>query len=390
MNKANVGISDSSNSREAGTEAAREASGSGEFDLFFVFTSVNHDQQQVLEGITEVAGEEATVVGCSDSGEIIGKGELAYAKQVVVMAIDSGQVRIETAVGEGAKQDSFSAGEKTAKSLKEKGEHPSLIVVLTEGLAENGAAIVRGIQEVFGDQMPIMGGAAGDDFAFEKTYQYCQDQVLEGAVVAVALYGEVSFGVGVRHGWEPIGLPMEVTEAEGATLKEIDNKPALSIYEEYFGKESQELVEQPLARMAYTYPLGMKIEGKEEFLIRDVVTANEEGEITAAAEIPEGTEVRLMLGERSKAIQAATRAATEAKQQLAGKTPVAAVVFDCMARNKLLGMDRDKEIQAIEDVIGEEVPLIGFYTYGEIAPLSSEHEQSVWHNETMSFLLFGK
>jgi len=264
---------------------------------------------------------------------------------------------------------------------------------ITEGLAENGAAIPRGIQEVFGRNFPIIGGAAGDDFLFQKTYQYCNDRVLRGAVIGIGLSGKFSFGVGVRHGWEPIGLPMKVTKAEGAKLIEVNNRPALSIYEDYFGKKAEELIKEPIARMAYTYPLGMSVEGSSELLIRDVVIADEKGVITCAAEIPEGSEIRLMLGDPEKAIQAAKKAAEGALAQLKGAKPKAVFVFDCMARNKLLGARIGEEIMAIQEVLGKEVPLIGFYTYGELAPLGGilgPECFSVWHNETMTLLVLGE
>ena len=80
--------------------------------------------------------------------------------------------------------------------------------------------------------------------------------------------------------------------------------------------------------MAYTYPLGMAVEGSDELLIRDPVVANEKGEITLAAKIPEGSFIRLMIGDRDRAIGAAKWAAERAKEQLDGATPAFAGI--CM------------------------------------------------------------
>jgi hypothetical protein len=188
---------------------------------------------------------------------------------------------------------------------------------------------------------------------------------------------------------------MKVTKAKGAKLIEVDNRPALSIYEDYFGKKAEELIKEPIARMAYTYPLGMSVEGSPEFLIRDVVIANKKGEITCAAEIPEGAEIRLMLGDPDKAIQAAREAAENALSQLRkkGAEPKLIFVFDCMARNKLLGPRIKEEIIAIQKVLGKDLPLIGFYTYGEQAPLGGKLGSecfSLFHNETIALLVVGE
>src|SRR5438094_344674 len=79
-------------------------------------------------------------------------------------------------------------------------------------------------------------------------------------------------------------------------------KPAVSIYEEYFGREASELRAEPLARMAITYPLGMRIAGSDEYLIRDAISVGELGELVCAAEVPVGSQVRLMIGGKQQAI----------------------------------------------------------------------------------------
>jgi hypothetical protein len=145
--------------------------------------------------------------------------------------------------------------------------------------------------------------------------------------------------------------------------------------------------------MAYTYPLGMSVEGSSELLIRDVVIANEKGEISCAAEIPQGSAIRLMLGDVDKAFQAAKEAATQAKEALKGAELKAIFIFDCVARHKLLGSQVGEEIKAVQGVLGKDVPLIGFYTYGEQAPLGGVLGPtccSVFHNETMALLAMGE
>ncbi|MDI6602513.1 MAG: FIST N-terminal domain-containing protein [Patescibacteria group bacterium] len=392
MIKAGVGRSNNPDPIKAGAEACEKAltQAGDKADLIVVFSTVAYDQKKMLEGVRSIS-KETPLVGCSDSGEITGEGPVS--KHVAVMALSSDTIDFTIGVGEGTDKDSHKAGAEAAREIKKKAKGDiSLFTMLLDGLAENGAAAVRGVQEVFGKNFPIMGGSAGDDFQFKNTYEYFNDQVLSNAVIGIGFSGKFSFGVGVRHGWEPIGLPMKVTKAEGAKLIEVNNRPALSIYEDYFGKKAEELIKEPIARMAYTYPLGMSVEGSPELLIRDVVIADEKGVITCAAEIPEGSEIRLMLGDPDKAIQAAKEAAEGALAQLKGTEPKVVFVFDCMARNKLLGPRIGEEIVAIQNVLGKEVPLIGFYTYGEQAPLGGVLGPecfSVFHNETMALMVLG-
>jgi len=392
MIKAGVGRSNNPDAIKAGAEACQQAmnQAGGKADLVIIFSTVAYDQKKILEGVKFVS-KEIPLVGCSDSGEITAEGPTS--KYVAVIALNT-DLEWTIGIGKGTDKDSFQAGKEAAEQVKKKAKAPpSLFLMFLDGLAENGAAAVRGIQEIFGKHFPIMGGSAGDDFAFKKTFQYYNDQVLTNTVIGVGISGKFSFGVGVRHGWEPIGLPMKVTKSKGGVLKELNNQPALRIYEDYFGKKAEELTKEPIARMAYTYPLGMSVKGSPELLIRDVIIANEKGEITCAAEIPEGSEIRLMLGDPDNAIQAAKEAAEGALSQLKGAEPKVIFVFDCMARNKLLGSRIGEEIVAIQSVLGRETPLIGFYTYGEQAPLGGVLGPecfSVFHNETMALLVLGE
>lgn len=389
-----VGLSKEKDAFAAGAEACNQAFkniGNGA-DFVMVFSSVRYEQKKMLEGVRSVS-KDAPLIGCSDSGEITTQGPVSGG--VAVMALKSDQIKFVIGKGKDVKADSRKAGYSAAQNVLQRSKgKPSLFIMLPDGLNGNGAEIVRGVQDVLGPKFPIMGGSAGDDFAFKKTYQYFDGEVLTDSVAGVGLSGKFSFGVGVKHGWEPIGLPKKVTRSSGAVLETLDNEPALKIYEESFGKSAEELTKEPIARMAYTYPLGMSVEGSDELLIRDVVIADKEGRITCAAEIPQGTEIRLMLGGKEKAIQAAREAALNAFSQLKGAKPRAIFVFNCMARHKLLGPRIGDEIAAIQEVLGSDVPLIGFYTYGEQAPLAGNIDpakcHSCFHNETMTLLALGE
>ncbi|TSC56180.1 MAG: hypothetical protein Greene041639_393 [Parcubacteria group bacterium Greene0416_39] len=394
MIKAGVGLSQNlADHKEAGKEAARtalEKLAGQKPDILFAYSSIQYDQEAVLKGVREVVGD-ALVVGGSAAGEITSFSTVFDG--VNAMAIASDSIQFVTGIGEGVSKDSFGAGAKAAKAVLEKGggQKPDLFIMLPDGMTGNGAAIVDGVKSVLGENASIVGGSLGDDYRFQKTFEYYQDQVLTDVVVGVGLYGKFSYGFGIKHGWEPIGLPLKVTKAEGAVLKEVDGKPALNVYEEYFGKDAAELVKEPLARMAYTYPIGLTVEGSDELLIRDPVIANEKGEITMAAAIPQGTTIRLMIGDRDKAIAAAKEAAEVAIDQLNKAKPGFILMFNCMARNKLLGVRCHEENQTVLGVIGKDVPMVGFYTYGEQGPLlGKKGTPAYFHNETMTLVVVGE
>ena len=357
-------------------------------DLLIVFSSVKYDQQKMLSGVRSVAPQ-ALLVGSSTSGEITTAGPVKE-KSVAVMAVKSPQIKYFAGVGENIAAGPRAGGKVAADQVKEQaGDALKAFMMMPDVLVGNGADIVRGVLDSLGLHFPVVGGASGDDFAFQKTYQYINDKVYSGSVVGLGMVGNFKIGIGVKHGWIPVGEPMTVTKSEGAVIHEINGAPAVKIYEDYFGEEEAKVLRtEALAKLAITYPLGMKVAGSDELLIRDPITVDAKGSITCAAEIPQGSEVRLMVGSREEAVKVAKLAAENAVAQLDGSKPKAVIIFNCIARNKLFGDKSGEEINAIQQAVGKETPLIGFYTYGEQAPLGGEVKNmdrcnSAFHNETV-------
>ncbi len=390
--KVSVGTAYGDDSYAVGVNACQDAIdqlGDKNPDLLIVFASIKFDQQKMLDGIRSVV-KSSVLIGSSTAGEINTTGPIKLHRSVTIMAIKSPEIKYFAGIGEDIASNPRLAGKIAADKVKEQSTDPlKAFMMIPDVLVGNGADIVRGVLDSLGVHFPVVGGASGDDFAFKKTYQYMNDKVYSGSVVGLGLAGNFKIGIGVKHGWIPVGAPMKVTKSAGAVVHEINGAPAVKIYEDYFGEEEAKVLRtEALAKLAITYPLGMKVSGSDELLIRDPITVDENGSITCAAEIPEGAEIRLMVGSREEAVKVAKIAAEEAVSQLGGSTPKAVIIFNCIARNKLFGDKSGDEIRAIQEAVGKQVPLIGFYTYGEQAPLGGEVRNieqcnSAFHNETV-------
>ena len=399
MIKAGVGLVSGEDSYNVGVDAchkAIEGLGAEEPKLIIVLSSVEYDQEKMLSGVRSVSGD-TLMVGSSTAGEITTDGP-AKKHSVAVMAIASDRISFSAAVGKNLKEDSRKAGADVAEAVKEQASGDmKLFMMFADGLSGNGSDVVRGILSILGEHFPVVGGSAGDDAQYKRTYQYLQDSVTSDSVIGVGLSGDFKFSIGVKHGWVPVGVPMKITKSDGAVIKEIDGQPAIKIFEDYFGEErAGELKNKTLAELALAYPLGLKETGSDELLLRAPFFVDKEGSITCGGEVPEGSEIRLMIGSSEGAIAAARNAALNAMDQLEG-TPKVVIIFNCHVRDKLFG-NRDKakeEIDAIQLIIGKDVPLIGFYTYAEQAPLAGETQnikscKSAVHNETIVILILGE
>ncbi|NQS99885.1 MAG: FIST C-terminal domain-containing protein [Candidatus Omnitrophica bacterium] len=357
-------------------------------DLLLVFASVRFNQAQLLRGIKSVCPE-ATILGCSTAGEITTAG--STKDSVAIMGFDSEAMGLSfaTGLGCGLSQDARAAGQKCAQeAIRAKLSKRQVFVMFPDGLSGNGSEVTKGVQEVLGTSFPVVGGSAGDDFRFKKTYQYYNGKALNDSVAGILLGGEISVGIGIRHGWSAIGKTHKVSQAKGNIINRLDAKPAFRIYRDYFGEAAEDLKRLDWAKVGTIYPLGMSIPGEEEYLIRYVFRATESEDLVCAAEVPEGSQVRLMITDKEGVINAAREATLKAKENLKDANILAVIIFDSIARKRVLGKNAQDEIKMIQNTLGRKIPIIGFYSYGEQAPLTAERYAGIsyLHNETIAVL----
>lgn len=353
----------------AGHDAASKAlaaSGASAAGLGLVVASPRYDQEQMLKGVREALSG-APVIGCTSAGAITEDGVEEQAVSVLALASDvPGAFVPVKVVGIGA--DMRGAGKKFGQALKDSGEGVKLALVFSDALAGNGTELVRGILDVLGGGFPIAGGAAGDDMAFKKTYQYYNDEVLTDAVVGFGISGNIEVAVGADHGWQPLGDAHIVTKAEGTKLIELDGKPAFSIYQDYFGERANDF-KKALSLQAVTYPLGMKSKDVDGYMVRVPLVVGDDGSIVCGADIVLGSEIYLMIGTLTSAMQAAQKTATALMDRVIHAEPRVVFVSDCVARKILFGERGNEEIALLKSIGGPKAVIFGLYTYGQIATL---------------------
>jgi hypothetical protein len=369
MITASVGIGTDLDAYKAGTEACLQALQGlalNQAHILFVFGSTSFDQEKLMKGISEISGE-CLVIGCSTSGEISSEGYSAE-KSVVVMAISSDQMKFWGGVGQHVPRNSKQAGEECANAL-EYASHGYVTSALffLDILSGNGDLMLEGAFGLLGKNFPLFGCAASDNLLFYETYQYLGNKIYSGAIVGVGLSGEYKIAGVVKHGFLPVGLARKVTKSEGTTLFELDGKPAVSIYEDYFGEEHlQELREGLLPMHTVGYPLGIFLPESNNVMLRNPVFVDQHGAMTFTAAIPEGAEIRLMISDLERGLETAELAAKEVLLKLEGRKPKAVIIMSSVARKIMLGVHADEEIQIIQNIIGRDVPIVGLYSYAQV------------------------
>jgi len=350
----------------------------------WLFCTADRLMAELLNGICDAIGT-LNIVGCTTDGEISHLGVSTHS--AVLAAIASDCLHFQVVFVEGISSDCEQAGRRLA--LKIDGA-PIYVQLFSDGLTNNGCALLRGMASVFGKQIPIAGGSAGDNGEFKKTWQFARRQVLSDAAVAISFHGKMHFGTGVRSGWAPIGLAKKATRASGNILYELNNESALEVYQRFLGKHSHKL-----PAIGVEYPLSLIGDwgdvGEEDYsLLRATVSVNrQEGSISFGGEIPEGATVSLTCGDRSSVLDAAGKAARLAKSDLGVHEPAMIFCYSCMARKILLGRRTEEEIERVRSIISPTVPVAGFYTYGEYCRVK-RGGSSLFHNETIAVTVIGE
>ena len=349
----------------------------------WLFCAPLDGMEDLLKGVCEGAGTDQ-VIGCSTSGEISSGGLSINSAVLGGIAADCIDFEIVTVQGLG--KDSAAAGRQLAESFS---SAPRQLHIFSDGLTGNGCAILKGITDVFGGSVPVNGGAAGDNGDFVRTFQFGRDRIYSDAVCGIAFYGDFRLSTGVQSGWAPIGLAKQVTRARGKTVYELNGEPALNVFERFLGQHAEKL-----PAIGVEYPLGFtrSLEGDDRdnhYLLRATMSVNrEERSITFAGEIPEGAMVNMTCGDKPSILEAAETAAQQARSAIGDATPKVIFCYSCMARKIVLGRRTEEEIDRVRAEFGRQVPMIGFYSYGEFCPIGPA-ACNYLHNETITLSVLG-
>ncbi len=339
--------------------------------------------RDLLLGLNEAVSP-SVVIGCTADGEISTEG--FSSGSAVLGGIVSDRIDFHVASVEDVGRDSQGAGAKLGRLLPSDVRH---VQIFSDGVTGNGCAILRGLTAVLGKNIPISGGTAADAGQFRRTWQFVGTELLSDAAVAVGMSGIFELGTGVRSGWSPIGLAKKVTRSSGNVVFELNGQPALEVYERFLGKHADKL-----PGVGVEYPFGLvdkagNVGEEGYYLLRATMSVNRgEGSITFAGEIPEGALVRLTCGEYTSVLEAAEKAARLAQEGLQGSLPSMVFFYSCMARRIVLGRRTKEEIDQIRSVFGADVPVLGFYTFGEYCRVGCDGP-SLFHNETATVSAIG-
>ena len=219
--------------------------------------------------------------------------------------------------------------------------------------------------------------------AAQKTYQYHDDEVFSEGIAAVVMSGKGDIAWGINHGCVPIGTKRTITRSKGNIIYEIDGVPALEALKDYFEEDWQDNWNKTTLNicLGFKTPEHMK-KGYEEYIVRYMVGKDDrEGYVTIQSDVREGAEFWLVRRDKELMTSGMKAITHQIKDQIGTNKPKFVLQFECVGRGKVVFREAEKIelIRSVQNNIGGDVPWMGFYTYGEIGPITS---YNCFHNFT--------
>lgn len=352
-------------------------------DIFFVFISPLFEASEQFIKELSAKFPECQIIGCSTAGEIIGNEVVDNSIALTAVRFEKTKLKLVDIDLADNEMDSFKTGKAISNALKDDGLRH--MFVLSDGLFVNGAELVKGLHDGLDKTISITGGLAGDGSDFKNTFVVFNNTLKSKHVVALGLYGEaLNIGFASKGGWDSFGVERLVTKSQGNVLYELDGEPALDLYKSYLGEKSKELPASGLL-----FPLSMRNKDHETPVVRTILGINEEEKsLTFAGNITQGSYVRLMKANIDRIINGAEQSAVVSKKGMQNEQQLAFLI-SCVGRRLVLKQLVEEEVEAVNDVLGQNIKTTGFYSYGEIAPFD-KFSQCELHNQTMTITTFSE
>lgn len=348
-----------------------------------LFAGIDHNFELILNKINEIYPE-IELIGCTTDGELSSVHGFTEDSIALTLFVTE-QLKFKAGVADKISVDPLTNIKKAAEKTKlDLGQEPKLCITTPSSLTVDGEDVIDGFRMGLGKNFPIFGGSAGEQWRFlGTTYQFYNNNVFTDAAPFLLLSGPLVFSMGVESGWMPIGKKAKVNKAENNIVYKIGDLSALDFYKYYLGDSVGEGELIP-----GEYPLAVYEHNEESFYLRALIALDlQKGSITFAATVPEGATVQITHATRDKIINAATKSVNSAISEYPGSKPSVAICFTCASRKQVLGTRVKEEYMVLKDNFPD-LPIVGFYTYGEIGPLKKDRP-SRFHNETFCNLLIG-
>ncbi len=389
MIKAGVGYSRSRSTALAIEKACRMALEEGRIskaNFGFVFSTIDHckDPRPLLTTVRQLTGAQS-LAGASGFGVFTNNMEAEKTGGLAVLLVESDTITPSSFIFPNLQENNLEAGKKIGRLLKNKAQRDSLLTLFPDPLSLFSESMFEGIEQEMGT-VPIIGGNAGEDGTRRMTFQWNEENSGCDSVAGMFLTGEFSSLTAITQSCVPMGEPMKVTKVKDNVIYELNDKPALDVLLEILAELRIEDLESASAYVFIGIPVCEGENGKVNYLVRNILGMEVQARgLVIGATLREGDYLFFALREPGLSKKDLEEMLQEIKPEVEKQKPRFGFYFNCCARGSALYGGLDVDRLTIREKLGD-IPLIGFFTYGEIAPIGN---RNYIHNFTGVLTLIG-
>ncbi len=357
----------------------REQLGDNDPQAGVVFAGSHFDHQIMLNAIRHQYPD-IELVGCTTAGDF--STQLGFSDDAItLMLFHSDDVEIKAGVGRNMKKDPAGAVKSAVDHARNRlSQPPTFGLAFPDGFDKRFDPVMEMINKELGTACPVFGGAAGIHWTDGlKIRQFYNDEVLADAIPILLWSGPLEYAFAIANSWKPIGKKAVVTACQDRIVGRIGEMTAVDFYRHYLGDHTEP---------AREFVLAVFENGREQAYLRAPIAYNPDNSITFAESIPEGALVQLTEAIRDVIIEDTRQTAEQLNRDLQF-TPRFALAFSCAFRKELLGTRTNEELQILREAFPQPLPINGFYSFGEIAPLH-RGQPTLFHGATLITLLVGQ
>lgn len=313
--------------------------------------------------------------GCSTAGEItpagMGEGQaLAILFPAASFSVDATLIHsLSTAGVDGVTERTSVFKRDVVARRRRQGLH-SFALCMIDGLsyAEEAAtsAMHWGLEEI-----PLIGGSAGDDLQFKATTLVCNGEVATDCAVLMIVTTDLPFQIFKTENFVPTQEKLVVTasDPDKRTVHEFNAGPAAAEFAHAVGIAPQELTPLSFA----SHPVVVRVGG--EYYCRSIQKLNADGSLSFFCAIDDG--VVLSIAKATGMVESTRETFRQIGEKIGGIDVI--LGFDCVLRR--LDAQNRQILREISELYRSN-KVVGFGTYGE-------QYRAMHLNQTLTGIAFG-
>jgi len=353
-------------------------------------------EQSVAEAVAQACGDVPNL-GCR--ARCLTNGGTLLKNAVAVLAVGGEQATV-AAASVPILDDRRESGRQVAEAMKGVEELGVIIALAEMRLSfetKEGVSVedfIRGVLDDCPEGVTLFGGnSMPNDLAAKDLAgaQFFGGKSMKGHIVALGIGGPVKAFGNHANEFRPCGDVATVTETKDKWVVTLDDQPAMDVYRKLRGmKPEDELTSD------WQHPIGVVLGEEKEYLRMILNWVDAEGKdkdgnesdlppgaICFVAPVVNGTKIRILGGgDDADAIVASAQlgvAETLREASSANAEPAICLLSNCCCRGMRLrtfGTSSNDEVtEAILPAMENEIPLFGFYAWGELGRIKGEYEK---------------